>query len=131
MATCKIEISTLPSLTSCPEDTEQLLFFKVPGQPQAMATRAWSTIVQCLLQRIFGTGALDVLGTSFDGSGKYFNSDLINSLLVFHNGIARFLILGTEWAYLFDVYGNVNGIQVLVGIDPADNIFILPNPVNP
>lgn len=117
-------------LTTCPADTEQLLFFNVIGQSSGMALRSWSVVKNCLITSLFGDGIETINGTQLGGDNKYFNSDLVNNLVIFYNGINRFLIYSTEWEYILNGDNNVIGIQILIdatfGVD--DIFLIFPNP---
>lgn len=42
------QIDLLPLRTSCPADTEQLLFFNTNGDGTGMCLRSWATIKECL-----------------------------------------------------------------------------------
>lgn len=117
-------------LSTCPADSEQVLFFNVSGQETGMALRSWTTVKNCLIQSVFGVGIQTINGTQLDGENIYLNSDLINSLVVFYNGINRFLIYGTEWEYVLNSDNNVVGIKILINATfGVDDIFLIfPNP---
>lgn len=131
MAVCEIAIDGLPVLTSCPDDNELVLFFGSPTS-QGMALRRWSTVKQCIACDFFGPGAIVASGSLFDVQGRYFNSALPNSVLVFYNGQPNFLVPVIQWTYITDAGGNVIGIRIdpnQMPIDPSGYVFIIPNPV--
>lgn len=137
---CGQEISGLPVLTGCPGDAEYVFMVGASGGAGAggYALRSWLSLKNCLLDQIFGTGILPIDGSQLDGSNQYMNSDLINQLVIFYNGINRFLLHdnddetypASEWKYLKDVDGNVNGLQILIPgtYTDADIFTIFPNP---
>ena len=122
------QIDLLPLLTSCPADTEQLLFFNTNGNGTGMALRSWATIKNCILCGIFGPGVLEITGADLDGSGIYLNSELVSNLKVFACNIPNFLEEGTQWDYVLNGSGAVLGIQILIGYDAADRFLIFPDP---
>lgn len=122
------QIDLLPVLTTCPADTEQVLFFNKNGDNSGMVLRSWATLKNCILCGIFGPGILEILGSQLDGSGIYLNSDLINNLKVFACNIPNFLEEGTQWNYVVNGDGDVVGIQILIGYDPTDRFIIIPDP---
>lgn len=139
MAACDQEISGVPILTGCPADTEYFLVMGASGGLGAggYGRRSWLDIKNCLLDQIFGPGILTINGTQLDGSNQYLNSDLIDQLLVFYNGINRFLLHDngnetyptSEWKYVKSG-SSVVGIQILIPATfGASDIFtIFPNP---
>lgn len=48
MAACNIPIEQDAVLDSCPDNTEQVLFFNTPNQSTGTSLRNWSTLVSCL-----------------------------------------------------------------------------------
>lgn len=116
-------------VSGCPADTEQLLFINT-GSSTGMSLRTWGAVKNCLLASTFGTGILTINGTQLDSEGIYLNSDLINDLVIFYNGISRFLNHGTEWGYELNVDNQVVGIQILGGgVYTVDDVFLIfPNP---
>ncbi len=137
---CSIEISTgLPILTSCPGNNEYVLFANAVGGLDAnggftvgYGIRTWATIFACIQSKFFGEGGITILGTQLDGSNIYTDPNLPLDVIIFYNGIGRFLIIGTEWKYVNNV-DTGSGIQILIpGTFGASDFFtILPNPNNP
>ena len=139
MAACDQEIAELPILTGCPADTEYFLVMGAIGGLGigGYAKRSWLSIKNCLLDQIFGPGILTIDGTQLDVSNQYLNSDLINQLVVFYNGINRFLLHDnnnetyptSEWKYLKSG-SDVVGIQILIPatFGSVDVFTIFPNP---
>lgn len=121
------KIDLLPLVTTCPADTEQLLFFNTNGNATGMVLRSWATVKNCILCGIFGPGILEILGSQLDEEGRYFNSDLINDLKVFACNIPNFLEEEAQWDYIMSG-SNVIGIQILIGFDPTDRFIIIPDP---
>lgn len=134
---CEIEISTgLPILTSCPGNNEYVLFANAVGGLDVnggftvgYAIRTWATIFACIQSKLFGEGGITINGTQLDGSNIYTDSNMPPLVIIFYNGIGRFLLYGTEWKYVNNV-DTSGGIQILIpGIFGASDFFtILPNP---
>lgn len=120
---------------TCPDDADLLLFSNASDGVQVF--RTWATVKGCILSGIFGTGILTITGADLDGSNQYFNSSLINQLVVFYNGINRFLLHNnsdetypaSEWKYIKSGV-NVIAIQILIPVtfSSADVFTIFPNP---
>jgi hypothetical protein len=139
VAACDQEINGLPILTGCPADTEYFLVMGATGGAGAglYALRSWLTLKNCILAQLFGDGIETINGSQLDGSNQYMNSDLIDQLLVFYNGVNRFLIHddsdetypASEWKYLKSGT-DVIGIQILIPavFTSADIFTIFPNP---
>ncbi len=130
MAKCEVAIGGLPVLTSCPDDNEYILFFN-SATSKNMALRRWSTIKACLACSFFGSGVVIVPGTLFDEEGRYFNSALTSSFIVFYNGQPNMLTYSTQWTYILSG-GSVIGLQIdpdQMPIDPSGIVYIIPNPV--
>jgi hypothetical protein len=131
---CKIEISDsseVPLKTGCPADDEQLLFFNVADTKNGVALRTWATVKACLLNTFFGGFGIKIItGEDLDVDNKYFSSDFSQKLVVFYNGVNRFLLRGTEWDYILNGSGEVIGIQILITatFTSDDVFFIFPNP---
>lgn len=127
-------VISAPIATGCPPDDE---YFIMQGS-SGTVRRSWLSIKNCLLDELLGVGILIINGSQLDGSNQYLNTDLINQLVVFYNGINRFLLHDnnnetyptSEWKYLKDGGGNVVGIQILIPATFTSNdIFIIfPNP---
>lgn len=136
---CGKELVTLPLLSGCPADSEWFIVGNATGGfgTYKYARRTWGDIKECLestiITRLFGIGILTINGTQLT-DGIYLNSDLINDLVVFYNGINRFLIRTVEWDYVIlndNVVGdNVVGVQILIGANwTAEDVFLIfPNP---
>jgi hypothetical protein len=137
---CSIEISTgLPILTSCPGNNEYMLFANAVGGLDVnggftvgYAIRTWATIFGCIQTRLFGEGGLTILGTDLDINNEYFNTDMPTDILIFYNGLGRFLIYGSEWKYINNT-DTSNGIKILIAstFGASDYFTILANPNNP
>lgn len=117
----------VPLVASCPADTEQVLFFNVAGQPTGMALRSWARVKCCAIQQIFGTGVITFTGADLDSEGRYYNSSLINNLLVFAENIPNFINRDSQWDYILDD-GNVIGVEIKIGYLDDDIFIIFPNP---
>lgn len=139
MAACDQEIAGLPILGGCPSDTEYFIVTNAVGGAGVglYGRRSWLTIKNCLLAQLFGDGIETVYGDQLDVSNQYLNSDLINQLVVFYNGINRFLLHDnnnetyptSEWKYVKSGT-DVVGIQILIPttFTSADVFTIFPNP---
>lgn len=133
---CGKELVTLPLLSGCPADSEWFLVGNATGGygTYKYARRTWADIKECLLSGLvadfFGPGILTITGAQLDSERIYLNSDLINDLVVFYNGINRFLIRTTEWDYVLNVDNDVVGIQILIAatFTSEDVFLIFPNP---
>lgn len=115
------------TVTSCPSDSERVLFVDDAG---LCVFRAWSTLRNCLANTFFGSGSIYITGEDLDSEGIYLNSSLPNELLLFYNGLPKFMIPNTEWIRLENGDGEVVGIQILTGIAyTSDDVFvIIPSP---
>lgn len=129
---CSKEIGTLPLLTGCPADNE---WFFVGNAVSGFSTygygrRTYSDIRNCLATYFFGTGIKTIDGSQLDSENTYYNSDLINNLVVFYNGLNRFLLYSTEWEYVLNVDNNVIGVQILLDVTfTSEDVFLIfPNP---
>lgn len=100
----------VPTLIGCPDNSEKVAFFDVPGQPTGMALRAWETLLSCLSQQLC-SGIITITNPDFQPDGiTYINTNLANkSLKVFGNWIPKFLNNPTEWV---DYPGG--GIQITI-----------------
>lgn len=117
----------VPLVATCPDDSEQVLFFNVSGQQSGMALRSWSKLRCCLINEIFGVGTLIIYGSDLDNQGRYYNSAFINNLLLFASSLPNFLVNETQWNYILDE-GNTIGIQILIGYEDTDLFIVFPNP---
>lgn len=117
-------------LNTCPADTEQILFFNAATET-GMALREWGKVKSCLISSIFGVGVITITGDDLDADNIYLNSGLIDNLLIFYNGLGRYLNDG-EWQYEVNGGGSVVGIQILIDAQftSADIFLIIPNPKN-
>lgn len=130
---CQGELSSLaPVIGGCPADGEYLLFCNVAGQTGGYAFRTWATVFACIQSKFFGDGGLTITGDQLNGSNQYFNTDMPLDILIFYNGLGRFLIYGTEWKYINNT-DTSGGIQILIVsiFGPSDYFTILANPNNP
>ena len=139
LAVCDQEIDGLPILTGCPADTEYFLVMGATGGKGAglYALRSWLTLKNCLLTQLFGDGIETINGSQLNGSNQYLNSDLINQLVIFYNGLNRFLLHdnndetypASEWAYVKSGT-DVVGVEILIPatFTSADIFTIFPNP---
>ena len=139
MAACDQEISGLPALAGCPSDSEKFFMVGASGGLGAggYGLRTYLSVKNCILQQTFGPGVFFINGSQLDGSNQYLNSDFINQLFVYYNGINRFLLHdnndetypASEWKYLKSGT-DVVGIQILLpGTFTIVDIFtIFPNP---
>lgn len=129
---CSKEIGTLPLLTGCPADDEWFFVGNAVGgfSTYGYGRRAYSEIRNCLASYFFGVGIKTITGAQLDSENIYLNSDLVNNLVVFYNGINRFLLYGTEWEYVLNGDNNVVGIQILIAatFTSEDVFLIFPNP---
>jgi len=129
---CKTELSDLPLLTSCPGIGEWYLVGNAVGGygKYKYARRSVTDLINCIKGNIFGAGILTITGDQLDSENKYYNSDLINDLVVFYNGVNRYLISATEWKYILNVDNNVIGVEIVFdGIFTSEDIFLIfPNP---
>lgn len=123
---CTIDFSQLPLLAGCPGVNELFIVGNAVGGIDAngnhtvgFGVRKWSDIIKC----IFGAGILTITGDELDGSMQYINPNMLTSLVVYYNGVSRYLVEGTEWDYV------TNGIQILIpGTNtPEDYFIIFPN----
>lgn len=119
---------SIPVLGTCPPDTAQILLYGVPDGVRNMGLITVGKLKECFAQTFFGPGAIMITGSQLNGSGKYFNSDLVDDLLVFACNIPNYLIETSQWNYITDVGGAVIGVQILIGYDPTDIFIIFPNP---
>lgn len=116
-----------PTVTTCPSDTDRVLFVDDAG---LCVFRAWSTLRNCLATDFFGSGAIYITGEDLDSEGVYLNSSLPNDLLLFYNGLPKFMIPSTEWVTAVNGDGDVVGIKILTGVAyTSDDVFvIIPSP---
>ena len=127
---CQGELSSLaPTINGCPADTELLLFCNVAGQTGGYAFRTWATVKGCLITQLFGGGSLTFTGDMLNGSNIYTNASLPPLILLYYNGLGRFLIYGTEWKYVNNTNTSA-GIQVLIpsSFTSADYFTAVANP---
>ncbi len=130
---CDQEINGLPVLTGCPADTEYFLVIGASGGAGTglYGLRSWLSLVNCLNTKQFGVGILTINGSQLVAN-QYLNSSMINKLLIFYNGINRFLLHDnsnetyptSEWKYVS------GGIEILIPatFTSADIFTIFPNP---
>jgi len=91
------------------------------------------TTLTTIISNLFGGGIKIITGLQMDSLNTYMNSDLAQKLVVFYNGINRFLLPGTEWIYMTNLDGDVTGIRI-VGGGPytVNDVFVIfPNPSGP
>jgi len=128
---CVIDESQLPILTGCPGDGELFMVGNAVGGLDAnggfttgYARRSWASIRQCLATKFFGDGIKTITGLQLDGSNRFIDANMSTSLVVFYNGVSRYLVRGSEWDYV------ANGIQILIpGTFGSQDFFIIfPNP---
>lgn len=137
---CEIEISTgLPILTTCPGANELILFANAVGGLDAnsnlttgYAVRRYSTVLACIQSSFFGEGSITITGDQLTGPNEYIDSNLPLNVIIFYNGVGRFLITGSEWKYINNVDTSA-GIQILIPstFGPSDYFTILADPNNP
>lgn len=129
---CKVEIGDLPLLTGCPGANEWYLVGNAVGGlgKDKYARRLVSDLINCINSGIFGIGILTITGAQLDSENTYYNSDLINDLVVFYNGMNRFLLYSTEWEYVLNVDNNVIGVKILLDVTfTSEDVFLIfPNP---
>lgn len=127
---CQGELSSLaPIIGGCPADGELLLFCNVAGQTGGYAFRTWATVKGCIVSQLFGGGSLTFTGDMLNGSNIYTNASLPPLILLYYNGIGRFLTYGTEWKYVNNT-DTTSGIQILIGgsFTSADYFTAVANP---
>lgn len=140
MASCEIEISTgLPVLNTCPGNNELILFANAVGGLDSSgnftvgyAVRTYAKVLSCIQASFFGEGSITITGDQLDGSNIYTDPNLPLNVIIFYNGVGRFLISGTEWKYVNNV-DTSSGIQILIPstFGPTDYFTILADPNNP
>lgn len=126
---CAIDLKLLNPTDTCPADDEYLMFLNVAGSARGVGIRTWGQVKQCLINQVFGAGILVITGSQLDGANKYFNSDLIDILLVYASNIPNFLKRPSQWDYVLSG-SEVVGVEIKTGYDPTDVFIIFPNPVN-
>ncbi len=133
---CQNEI---PSLLSCPPAGSKVLLFDVTGavQYKGMALMDIDLFKCCIINQMFGAGSLTIKGSDLT-SGLYYNSNFVQSLLIYAWNIPNQLIregqngldpsLG-QWRYVLDSNGKVVGVDIYgVGYGDDDLFTISPNP---
>lgn len=127
---CEIDFSQLPVLSGCPGPNEYFIVGNAVGGINAngnhgvgtigFGVRKWSDLIRCL----FGNGINTITGDQLDGDRQYINPNLSDSLVVYYNGVSRYLVEGEEWGYVS------NGIIILIQTEfgPNDFFIIFPNP---
>lgn len=122
---CGKELNTLPILGGCPSDSEYFLVVNAVGGYGAggYALRSWGNLVLCLLE----SGIFLVYGNELV-DGAYENTDYVGiELVVFYNGINRYLIPTTEYTII-----ETGGFQINTDIfgsvfTEADVFVVFPN----
>lgn len=127
---CTIDFSQLPLLTGCPGPNEYFIVGNAVRGLNAngdtgistigFGVRKWNDLVKCL----FGPGIQTFTGDVLDGSNQYINPNLVQKLVVFYNGVSRYLIENYEWQKI------PNGIKITIDqvFGPNDYFIIFPNP---
>lgn len=115
-------------ITTCPPAGSQLLLFNVAGQANGMALIGVDTFKCCLTYELFGVGIITITGANLDVDNKYINTGLAQSLLVYGSGVPDFLQYGTEWTYVFNSAGRVEGVEILLPFTDTDRFILFPNP---
>lgn len=124
---CAIDFSQLPVLTGCPGVNEYFIVGNAVGGLDAngnhtvgFGVRKWGDLLKCL----FGDGINTITGDDLDGSNQYIDPNMSTKLVVYYNGVSRYLVENTEWEYV------ANGIKILIPatFGSQDYFIIFPNP---
>jgi hypothetical protein len=120
---CIIDINTLSVLTSCPDDSELVLFFNVEGEPTGTALRTWAQVKTCLGNTPPISGVVGTAGLPQAGDNTYTDSRIIG-LGATNDGFVSFILAGSTYVNQgsnasFTYNSSIGEIVLLDGVFPA------------
>lgn len=124
---CQININDLNVLSTCPDDSELVLFFNVGGQTTGTALRTWAQVKSCLGLNPPIAGTVGNEGLPQAGESVY-QDNRIKNLGATNDGNIQFLLAGTPYSNFgtneaFDYDATTGTITLLFGTFPEGADF--------